>query len=85
MFLAACVWHMCLVMCSNTRKAQSKTLLCIAKQKHCLSVQIWGGKVEGGGGGGAGGRGRCGAGPCQLSALSEPISTNRLCQLRDGT
>lgn len=26
-----------------------------------------------------------GAGLCQLSAMSEPISTNRLCQLRDGT
>ncbi len=26
-----------------------------------------------------------GVGLCQLSAMSEPISTNRLCQLRDGT
>lgn len=53
-------WHMCLVMCWNTRKAQSKTLLCIAKQKHYLSVQMWGGKV---------GLGRGFSASCQHSRL----------------
>lgn len=76
-FLSACVWHMCLVMCSNTRKAQSKTLLCIANKNTACQFRYGVGKLKGGGG--------RGAGLCQLSAMSEPISTNRLCQLRDGT
>lgn len=75
-FLSACVWHMCLVMCSNTRKAQSKTLLCIANKNTACQFRYGVGKLKGGG---------RGAGLCQLSAMSEPISTNRLCQLRDGT
>lgn len=75
-FLSACVWHLCLVMCSNTRKAQSKTLLCIANKNTACQFRYGVGKLKGGG---------RGAGLCQLSAMSEPISTNRLCQLRDGT
>lgn len=49
-FLSACVWHMCLVMCSNTRKAQSKTLLCIANKNTACQFRYGVGKLKGGGG-----------------------------------
>lgn len=73
-FLAACVPYMCLVMFSNTREAlkcKTKTL----PVSLAVGWESWG-RLRGGGGA-----------PLLFSThgCEEPISTNRLCQLRGGT